>query len=180
MLQILFFSLCLVGYLLRCECVANYYRANMASVSAKGRIKSALSSVKNHPIIVVIGVLGAIFGFIANVPRAWDFISDVLDLPSCVFFSRTYLYPGGKFTQEDGEWREYKTGSQMIYAKFIELRRGKKHILLENTTPREDTGHRTGKEIMLLSIPPCGGTARWTWQNPQNWEDLYQVWKKKE
>jgi hypothetical protein len=31
---------------------------------------------------------------------------------------------------------------------------------------------------MLVRLPACGGTAQWTYENPENWTNLYQVERK--
>lgn len=139
--------------------------------------KSFLSRIKDHPVVVAFGAIGAVAGALASIPKAWEFVSDVFDVPNCIFYSDKYEYVEGYFKKDGARWVEYKKNSNAPYAEFSEVKRGKKSILINNMTPRQHQEGQPELGVMLISLPPCGGTARWTLQNPQNWEDLYQVWK---
>lgn len=133
----------------------------------------ALSKVflwlKENPLIGLAGVVGPVLGLIVAVPNAWDAATSIAGLPACVFYSKVYYYDDGHFKDLGaGNWVEYQPHAQL---KFEEITRNRTYINLKNLTPREDPRWAS----MLVRLPSCGGTAQWTYENPEAWTDLFQV-----
>ena len=131
--------------------------------------RDVLLWVKDNPLIGVAGVVGPILALIVAVPNAWDAATNIAGLPTCVFYANVYYYNDGHFKDVGGgNWVEYQPHAQL---KFEEIVRNRDYINLKNLTPREDPRWAS----MLVRLPSCGGTAQWTYENPEAWTNLFQV-----
>jgi hypothetical protein len=83
--------------------------------------------------------------------------------------AQTYYYYNGHFKYVGGKWLEYQPNTKI---EFNEVGRTRDYITLLNKTPRSNPRW----ESMLVRLPVCGGTAQWTYENPEQWTDLYQVY----
>jgi hypothetical protein len=125
--------------------------------------------LKKNPIYTAIGVLGTVFGFIKGIPPAWTAISETFGIPECVTVSDRYYYYSGHFTNTRPDtWVEFQPAAKL---NFLEINRNRNYVILLNKTPRADPRW----ESMLVRLPICGGTAQWTYENPQQWVDLFDV-----
>lgn len=136
------------------------------------RLRGAARWLKSNPIVAILGVVGSVFGVIKGAPAAWSVITQVLGLPECVTYSKIYRHANGYFAAEGDQWVEYPPYSGTDKFRFREIRRNREYIYILNLTPRAGPAN-----TMLLRFPVCGGTAQWTYQNPQEWTDLYYVWR---
>jgi hypothetical protein len=124
------------------------------------RLMAIARWLKANPIVTIIGVVGTIFGVVKGAPPAWRAAMEMLGLPDCLTYSSVYHYPDGVFRVGDGGWIENNDDGNVY--RFKESYRNRNYIVLLNTTPRQ--GRRSS---MILRIPVCGGTAQWTYENPQ-------------
>jgi hypothetical protein len=127
--------------------------------------------VKRNPIYSLIGAAGTVAGFVAGVPPAWQALSQLLGIPECITYSNVYYYYNGHFKNNGQKWIEYQPDVQLT---FQEMYRNRDYITLINQTPRADPRWQS----MLVRLPVCGGNAQWTYENPQQWVDLYDVTRK--
>jgi hypothetical protein len=134
-------------------------------------ISALIEWVKRNPISSLIGSAGTIVGFVAGVPPAWQAASQMLRIPECATYSNVYYYYDGHFRNDGREWIEYQPKEQHT---FKEMYRNRNYITLINQTPRKDPRWQS----MLVRLPVCGGSAQWTYQNPEHWNDLYNVTRK--
>lgn len=135
------------------------------------QVRDLTQWIKNNPLYSLIGALGTILGFIAGVPPAWHAISETFGIPECFRYSDVYYYYDGHFRhlkQAEHDWTEYQ---QTMKLDFEELHRDRSYILLHNLTPRTDPRWQS----MLVRLPVCDGAAQWTYENPEQWTDMYQV-----
>jgi hypothetical protein len=133
-------------------------------------LRTALGWIKNNPIWSLVGGAASILGLVAGVPPAWLAVSQALNIPSCVTYSNIYYDSYSHFKKESNNWTEYQVDTKYL---FRELSRSRDYIILLNLTPREDPRWAT----MLVRLPVCGGTAQWTYENPENWVDLTTVFR---
>lgn len=125
--------------------------------------------VQKNPLIGLVGVVGPVLGLIVAVPNAWNAATNIAGLPACVFYPKVYYYNNGHFKDiGGGNWVEYQIQARF---KFVEIARNRDYINLKNLTRRTDPRW----ESMLVRLPSCGGTAQWTYENPEAWTDLFQV-----
>jgi hypothetical protein len=136
------------------------------------RLRAIARWLKSHPVVAILGVIATVFGVIKGAPAAWSVTMHAVGLPDCITYSKTYRHAGGYFALENGEWIEYPSFRGKEHFKFREVRRDPEYVYLLNLTPRAGRA-----STMLLRFPVCGGTAQWTYQNPQQWTDLYTVWR---
>jgi hypothetical protein len=137
------------------------------------RFAAVVRWAKNNPIMTAISILASIFAFIKGIPPTWEAAMELSGRPSCFSYGDTYYHSAGYFRlASDGIWSEYPPYDGDHSFEFKEVRRDREYIYLRNITPREGRA-----STMLVRLPACGGAAQWTYQNPQAWIDLYQVWK---
>jgi hypothetical protein len=134
-------------------------------------ISALIDWVKRNPIYSLIGTAGTVAGFVAGVPPAWQATSQMLHIPECATYSNIYYYYDGHFRNNGRNWIEYQPTERLI---FKEMYRNRDYITLINQTPREDPRWQS----ILVRLPVCGGSAQWTYQNPQHWVNLYNVTRK--
>ena len=139
-----------------------------SNMSIAIELRSVVRWVKKNPIYGLVAILAPVLGVVAAVPSAWSAIAEVAGLPKCVFYSDVYYYYGGHFRNNGELWVEYQPKARLT---FQETYRTRDHIVLLNKTPRADPRW----ESMLVRLPACGGTAQWTYENPQQWIDLFEV-----
>lgn len=130
--------------------------------------RRAIDWVRRNPAYGLIAVMAPVVAVIAGVPKAWDAVAQIFDIPKCFTYSDTYYYYNGHFKQIDTGWIEYQPSAKI---NFVEFQRDKEYIILVNRTPRVDPR----SDSMLVRLPVCGGTAQWTYENPERWVDLYQI-----
>ena len=82
--------------------------------------------------------------------------------------SDVYYYYNGHFKRFGQKWTEFQPS---IKYDFEEIFRDRNYIVILNKTPRDNP--RWGS--MLVRLPVCGGTAQWTYENPEQWTNLFQV-----
>jgi hypothetical protein len=140
---------------------------NMPIISG---VRTTVRWVKNNPIWSLVGGAASILGLVAGVPPACLAISQALNIPSCVTYSNTYYDSYGHFKKENDNWTEYQANAKLLFAEFSRMR---DYITLLNLSPRADPRWAT----MLVRLPVRGGTAQWTYQNPENWVDLTTVFR---
>lgn len=137
-------------------------------MSSIPRLKVFTRWLKANPIIGLLGVAGTIFGVVKGAPPAWDATTQILGIPRCLTYASVYYYPSGRFEKDGLNWVEH--GDTTFT--FREIHRDRNNIVLLNTTPRAGR-----QSAMILRIPVCSGTAQWSYQNPQQWIDLYETWR---
>lgn len=121
-------------------------------------------------IIAALPIAGSIVGLVSGLPGAWQAALRMSGRPTCASYAPVYHYATGAFTRTGAKsWHEKNTSDQFD---FEEVRRTPDFILLHNLTRRVDPRWPT----MLVRLPPCGGVAQWTYENPEFWVDLFQVW----
>jgi hypothetical protein len=138
------------------------------------RLVSLLRWIKRNPAYSLLGVIASVAGAIAGLPAAWHAATLILGIPECGKYSDIYYYYNGHFKNNHDEknqgekWTEYQKTTTFS---FKELDRTRDYIVLLNLTPRQDPRWQS----MLVRLPACGGTAQWTYENPEQWIDLFQV-----
>jgi hypothetical protein len=135
------------------------------------RIRVFSRWLKANPIVTLLGILATMFGVVKGAPPAWSAVTEILGIPHCLTYSSVYHHSAGRFEKSSGDtWIEQ--GQKDDVYNFTETHRDRNYIILRNTTPR------VGRNAtMILRIPVCGGPMQWTYQNPQQWVDLYEVWR---
>ena len=124
--------------------------------------------VRRNPLFGVAAITAPILGVVTAIPQAWPAIAAMTGLPHCLSYSDIYYYHNGHFLNAGAQWIEYQRTVQLT---FQEMYRNPDYIVLVNKTQRTDPRW----ESMLVRLPVCGGTAQWTYENPQQWIDLYDV-----
>jgi hypothetical protein len=143
--------------------------ANTNNAPKKSMISG--SWIKDHPVVVVIGVIGTIAAIFKAAPDVWEYVTRILDIPTCIAYADVYYITTGSFSKKDGNhWIE--TNNSGKFADFKETHRTREYIHLLNVTPREGNTHP-----MIIRIPACGGIISWTYENPIRWQDLTHTWK---
>ena len=132
------------------------------------RLRVIVRWLKQHPIVGLLGVLSTAIGIVAGAPKAWQAVTWFAGLPECGSYSDAYYFYDGHFRKDGQNWTEYNNDGKI---QFKELHRTRDYIVLLNQTPRTDPRARG----MLVRLPACGGTAQWTYQNPEQWVNLFQV-----
>lgn len=139
---------------------------------------SKLSAVarwlKDHPVITLITILGSILGYIKGVPPAWNAATQIAGIPECLTYGNVYHHSQGRFENNGMKWTEYGDWKDIDIIKFEEIHRDRNYIILRNLTAR--AGPKTNSNL-IVRIPVCGGTVQWSIPNPQQWTDLYTVWR---
>jgi hypothetical protein len=143
--------------------------------ASPGLFKKIVDWVKANPVVAFLGtvipVAASIIGLVNGLPEAWKITLGMADLPPCGSYAPVYHYAIGTFTLKGSNaWHEVNTFDQFD---FKEVRRTPDFILLLNLTQRSYPRW----PMMLVRLPPCGGTAQWTYENPENWIDLFQIWR---
>ena len=145
-----------------------------ATPAPEGRLRKIIDWARGNPILASLGSItgfaASIIGVVEGLPPAWDATMKMAGRPACFFYADVYHYADGSFTRTDRHWHEAKTDAQFD---FGEVRRSRDFLLLLNQTRRLDPRWPT----MLVRLPVCGGTAQWTYENPEHWTDLFEVWR---
>jgi len=145
--------------------------------------KESNSWLRRNKVAILVGTIATIVAgsaaFISNAETLYKFTLVVLNIPDCLRYAEIYQGPYSYWKNEgvkngDISWREYQKNVSMD---FKELRRDRESIYIQNLTPRLDP-RATADGGMVLRIPVCGGTVKWTYQNPEYWIDLTEVWPK--
>ena len=129
--------------------------------------------LKSHPLVISAGIVATLFGLITSGFTFVGTVTKVVGLPACFTYADVYHHATGRFGKEGLRWIEHPPfdgGSRHFI--FQETHREPEYIYLLNQTPRDGPSN-----TMLLRLPVCGGTAQWSYQNPQHWVDLYFVWR---
>lgn len=124
--------------------------------------------LRSHPLIVLFGVFSTVVGILKGLMPALEAFTAVLGVPACFSYADKYTYSTGHFQRDGKHWTEVNEAEY----RFVETHRDRNYIILLNITPRVGN-----PPTMILRIPVCGGTLQWTYQNPQRWIDLYEVWR---
>jgi len=138
-------------------------------VRGRNRLLSLFALVRRHPLVVMLGALASVLAFVKTAYDAWDPLTRTLGIPYCLTYADRYDHSDGSFRKEGKFWHELSNG---IHFEFTEMHRNREYLILRNATVREGPSN-----TMLLRLPTCGGTAQWTFQNPESWTDLYQIWR---
>jgi len=128
--------------------------------------------LRSNPFITLAGVLGTVFGLIV---AAYNFANvglALVGLPSCLTYADVYRHATGYFQKDGEKWIEHPPFDGRRHFTFRETHRDRDYIYLLNETPRAGP-----QNTMLLRLPTCGGEAQWSYQNPQQWTNLYQIWR---
>jgi hypothetical protein len=134
------------------------------------RVRAFIRWLKANPLITLLGIVATLFGVLKGAPPAWNATTQMIGSPNCLTYGNLYHYPTGFFQRTEINWTEH--GDDGAIMKFRELHRDREYIVLLNLT------QRAGRNSpMILRIPVCGGTMQWSYENPQQWIDLYNVWR---
>ena len=139
------------------------------SLQAVGRLARWLRA---HPLTTTAGVAATAFGFINGGYTFAETVTKVVGIPRCLSYAEIYHHAAGHFDKVGAQWVEHPPYDGLNHFRFDESHRDRDYIYLLNLTPRAG-----GRKDMLVRLPACGGTAQWTYQNPQQWTDLYTVWR---
>jgi hypothetical protein len=135
------------------------------------RAERAISWVKRNPIYIIGAALVPIFGALAGAPKAWDAISTVLNVPTCLTYSDVYYYYNGHFKRVGQKWIEFQP---TVKYNFDEIFHDRDYIVLLDKTPRDIPRWQS----LLVRLPVCGRTVQFTFENPERWTDLVHVERK--
>lgn len=131
-------------------------------------IQGLVSWVKRNPLYSIIAGLAPVIAVVSGLPTAVDALPQYFGRPQCWTYSNIYYYYAGHFKQIDNKWTEFQPQARL---NFDEFSRDANYIVLLNKTPREDSRWAS----MLVRLPVCGGAAQWTYENPEQWVDLFDV-----
>ena len=124
--------------------------------------------LKSNPLVAVAGALTAVYTLIVSSSNITYAILKVLDRPDCFTYASVYHSPWSHFKLEGEVWREYFGDDKKHRFEFKEFKRTRQDIVLQNLTPRPDFPN---PEILMVSIPVCGGTSKITTGMPLHWTD---------
>ena len=130
-------------------------------------VRAGTRWLKSHPIFVFLGIGATVFGFVNGGYTITETMTKIVGVPECLTYAKVYRHATGLFDDNGTLWIEHPQQIQ-----FRESHRDRTYIYLVNLTPREGR-----QSTMLVRLPACGGTAQWSYQNPQQWVDLYDVWR---
>jgi hypothetical protein len=132
------------------------------------KLRMAIRWIRRNPLYGIIAVAAPVLGAVTAIPQAWPALASIAGVPNCLSYSDIYYFHNGHFLNASVRWVEYQKNVQIT---FQEMYRNRDYIVLINKTPRNDPRW----ESMLVRLPVCGGTAQWTYENPQQWIDLYTI-----
>jgi len=125
------------------------------------------SWVGSNRLIVLAGALTTLFGLIISANNVLPVVFKMFDLPDCLSYATVYRLPWSSIKNEGGgTWREYPWDGTAVAFEFREFQRTRENIDLLNLTPRAEVPEW---KTMLVRLPVCGGTAKWTTSNPERW-----------
>ena len=142
-----------------------------------GKIDGVLNWIKSNSIVATVvattGLLTPVVGFLQT-GNVVPFALETLAIPDCYKYADTYYDKWSEFRREDKTtWREYPRSGGSFSFEFSELHRSRDAIELVNLTPRPEIPEW---KTMVVSLPVCGGKARYAVGIPERWDDLFEVW----
>lgn len=141
------------------------------------KIATLLNWIKSNSIVAtVIALTGLATPAVAFIGQTGDLIADALkifNIPACYRYADVY-YDKFSYFKRDGQlWQEIPRDSGDKSYAFREVHRTRDEIELVNLTERPDIPEW---KLMSVSLPVCGGTARYSIGVPDHWVDMYDVW----
>lgn len=131
------------------------------------------SWIGSNRLIVLAGALTTLFGLIISANNVLPVVFKMFDLPDCLSYATVYRLPWSSIKNEGGgSWREYPWDGTVVAFEFREFQRTRENIDLLNLTPRAEVPEW---KTMLVRLPVCGGTAKWTTSNPEHWVPLGEL-----
>jgi hypothetical protein len=135
--------------------------------------------IKSNPLIVLVGALTPIIGFLLSVSNFMPVILKALNRPSCYTYGDIYRDNYTEFRREGAFWNEYARDTQQAIYQFREDRRDPDFILLINLTDRTNSmppiPNWKNLRVRLPVCPP--GKAQIVDGVGLPWRDLYDVWR---
>ena len=141
------------------------------------KIDGLLNWIKTNSIAATMfataGLLTPIVGFV-QASNVVPFALQTLAIPDCYKYADTYYDKWSEFRREGKQtWREYPRAGGPFSFEFNEVHRTRDAIELVNLTPRAEIPEW---KTMVVSLPVCGGKARYAVGIPERWDDLFEVW----
>jgi hypothetical protein len=147
------------------------------AATPQGRFGAALNWIKSNTIvatvIAVAGIITPVSALVAQTDKVIPVVLKTLDIPDCYKYADTYYDKWSEFRREGKMWREYPRAGGPYSFEFNELHRSRDTIQLVNLTPRAEIPEW---KTMVVSLPVCGGKARFAVGIPERWNDLFEVW----
>jgi hypothetical protein len=142
-----------------------------------GKFGSLLNWVKSNSIvttvIAVASILTPVSALVAQTDRVIPVVLKTFAIPDCYKYADTYYDKWSEFRREGKMWREYPRAGGPFSFEFNEVHRTRDTIELVNLTPRPEIPEW---KTMVVSLPVCGGKARYAVGIPERWDDLFEVW----
>jgi len=142
-----------------------------------GKFGTALHWIRSNSIvaavIAVAGIVAPVSALVAQTDKVIPVVLKTLDIPDCYKYADTYYDKWSEFRREGKMWREYPRAGGPYSFEFNELHRSRDTIQLVNLTPRPEIPEW---KTMVVSLPVCGGKARFAVGIPERWNDLFDVW----
>lgn len=142
-----------------------------------GRFVTALNWIKSNSIVATVitlaGIVAPVSALVAQTDKVIPVVLKTLDIPDCYKYADTYYDKWSEFRREGQMWREYPRAGGPYSFEFNELHRTRDVIELVNLTPRAEVPEW---KTMVVSLPVCGGKARFAVGIPERWNDLFDVW----
>ena len=138
--------------------------------------------IKSNPLIVLVGALTPVVGFVLSVSNFVPAILKALNRPPCFTYSDTYQDSYTEFRRAGTLWNEYSRETQQVIYKFREDHRDPDFILLVNLTDRTNSVPSIPEwKNMLVRLPACPpGEAQANYGVGRPWEYLFDIWRLKE
>jgi len=144
--------------------------------SPAGKIGGLLNWIKSNSIVATVlatvGLVTPIVGFV-QASNVVPFALRTFAIPDCYKYADTYYDKWSEFRREGKMWREYPRAGGPYSYEFNEVHRTRDAIVLVNLTPRPEIPEW---KTMVVSLPVCGGKARYAVGIPERWDDLFEVW----
>lgn len=142
-----------------------------------GKFGSLLNWIKSNSIvatvIAVAGIVTPVSALVAQTDKVIPIVLKTFAIPDCYKYADTYYDKWSEFRREGKMWREYPRAGGPYSYEFNEVHRTRDTIELINLTPRPEIPEW---KTMVVSLPVCGGKARYAVGIPERWDDLFEVW----
>jgi len=142
-----------------------------------GKIAGVLNWIKSNSIvasvIAVASIVTPVTAMVVQTDRALPIFREIFAIPDCYKYADTYYDKWSEFRREGKMWREYPRAGGPYSFEFNEVHRTRDAIQLVNLTPRAEIPEW---KTMVVSLPVCGGKARYAVGIPEKWDDLFDVW----
>jgi len=147
------------------------------AVARSGKIENLLNWIKSNSIVATVIALTSlatpVVAFVGQTSDLMPVVRKTLNIPDCYRYSDVY-YDKFSYFKRDGQlWEEIPRDSGDNSYEFREVHRTRDEIELVNLTERPEMPEW---KLMSVSLPVCGGTARYSIGVPDHWVDMYEVW----